>query len=449
MRRVAADKPAERWAYGDYYLDQPHPGRGGVWYACRYDAKQRVVRRRSLRTSDFEQAKQKLVELAGLAPAASEDAPGPRDVMTIAVLDAYLKGHATSIDSEAYASRAIKLATEYLIQRRDVAAPVAYWTPSRQIEFARYLHQTYSHKASTIERTFNVIRSAFLDATKVKMRADLFGHEIEGALMSHAPPIGMKQAEVARELKLADDDEPLFVPTLDEMAHFIDTLETRHLRRWIVIALSTWARPEAVTDFDPGAQWDRRTGLVSLNPKGRAQTKKRRARILCCRTLAACLDAWRDEDTRPDPARRYTVPDPWMPLFYKGEKVGTVKQAIRRAAAAAGLPGITQKTTRTFMATMVMKLCDNVHRDTRSIWLGHVVPTGSRTTDHYEVIDADYLKKPALATDYVLQLLHDRCSNSPFAIEARLNDEEMARIGAVPAAPKEVAKSMQKKGFSA
>lgn len=348
--------------------------------------------------------------------------------MTTAVLNAYMTGHATAIESEAYAGRATALMVEYLIERKAVDAPVSYWLPSKQLDFARYLHAKYDHAASTIERTFNVIRSAFLDATKVKMRVDLFGNEVEGALMSHAPTITMKKALVARELKIADDETPTFVPTLDEMARFIDAIESRHLRRWVVIALSTWARPEAVTDFDPGAQWDRRTGLISLNPRGRVQTNKRRARIPCPRVLAASIDAWIAEDAKENPG--YSIPEPWTPLFYKGEKVGTVKKAIKRIADEAGLPEITQKTTRTFMATMVRKMCPAVSRDLRSLWMGHVVKSGSRTTDHYEIEDADYLASVALATDYVLQQVGSLCKSSPFAIEVRLNKAEMARLGA-------------------
>ncbi len=104
--------------------------------------------------------------------------------------------------------------------------------------------------------------------------------------------------------------------------------------------------------------------------------------------------------------------------------------AVRRIADEAGLPDLTQKTTRTFMATMVRKLCPQVPREKRSMWLGHVVSEGSRTTDHYEISDPEYLADVALATDYVLQQIRSRCTDKSFAIEVRLKAAELRSLGA-------------------
>jgi len=51
-----------------------------------------------------------------------------------------------------------------------------------------------------------------------------------------------------------------------------------HVRHFILIGLATGARPEAITDLT----WDRidlKTGLIQLNPDGRAQTKKHRPTV--------------------------------------------------------------------------------------------------------------------------------------------------------------------------
>ncbi len=103
--------------------------------------------------------------------------------------------------------------------------------------------------------------------------------------------------------------------------------------------------------------------------------------------------------------------------------------AVKRIANEVGLPDLTQKTMRTFMATMVRKLCPQIPREKRSIWLGHVVRQGSTTTDHYEISDAEYLTEVALATDYVLQQIRLRCSDKGFAIEVRLNAAELRILG--------------------
>ncbi len=57
---------------GGYYLERPHPEHLGFWYACRYDPGTRQVRRRSLKTTDFEEAKVRFAALVASAPAQRE-----------------------------------------------------------------------------------------------------------------------------------------------------------------------------------------------------------------------------------------------------------------------------------------------------------------------------------------------------------------------------------------
>ncbi len=86
------------------------------------------------------------------------------------------------------------------------------------------------------------------------MRVDAFGQQIEGALMTHHPKLEWNEAKLRKQLQLPAKDLDTFVPTLDEMARFVDASQTEHLKRWALIALATWARPEAITDFDPYTQ---------------------------------------------------------------------------------------------------------------------------------------------------------------------------------------------------
>lgn len=49
------------------------------------------------------------------------------------------------------------------------------------------------------------------------------------------------------------------------------------LHRFLIVSVSTWARPDAVYDLstDPERQqWISKAAVVALNPKGRPQTKK-------------------------------------------------------------------------------------------------------------------------------------------------------------------------------
>jgi hypothetical protein len=199
------DEPTiERFAIGGYYLEQPHPDRGGNGYACRYDGGTGEVRRRSLRERDFEQAKIKLAALVAAAPQGDkkDDAASPGEVLTLAVFKAYMDGHGATIASEELAERAVELFTLYLTRIKKIDATVSFWTPAQQTECLRWLRQEYGHAASYIVRCFNVMRSAFVDATRVKIRTDAVGNPVEAALISRAPEIVMREGRIATELKI-------------------------------------------------------------------------------------------------------------------------------------------------------------------------------------------------------------------------------------------------------
>ena len=58
--------------------------------------------------------------------------------------------------------------------------------------------------------------------------------------------------------------------------------ERASLRRFLMISVATWARPDAAHDFstDPKRrQWNSKARILSLNPRGRRQTKKYRATV--------------------------------------------------------------------------------------------------------------------------------------------------------------------------
>lgn len=350
------------------------------------------------------------------------------------VMDAYLSTHATTIRSEEQAIRAGALVVQYLTDvMKDAAAPLSIWTPSRQKAFAEWLRDSFAHKAGTIERIFNVLSSAFNEAARVKMRADPLGGEIEGALVSHAPAIVMRRSTIAKELKMAPARKGGFVPTMEEMARFLDALETRHLRRWAIMALNTWARPEAIIDFEPAEQFDARSGLIDLNPPGRVQTNKRRPVIVATEGLQGWLPVWAAEDLKREAEQRGYVPNEPIPLLvYKRERVRSIKRGVLRIGDRIGIPEFTPYSIRRFMPTMVRRLCPLVPRERRSMWLGHAVAEGSRTTDHYEGFDPEALRDVALATDFVISELAKLCSTPLLAIESLLKPAELRRIGARP-----------------
>jgi hypothetical protein len=76
------------------------------------------------------------------------------------------------------------------------------------------------------------------------------------------------------------------------------------------------------------------------------------------------------------------------------------------------------------------KLFRNVPREQRSLWMGHVVRDGSRTTANYESDDPEMLADVALATDCVIALIQQHCAKSLFAVDVLLTKKDLQAIGA-------------------
>ena len=432
MPKRQRDGSGERFQIGEYYLDQPHPEHLGFWYACRYDSRTGQVSRRSLRERDFEQAKIKLAQLVAAAPKTKDAAPSPDQVLTLAILKAYMDGHGATIASQEAAERAIRLFTLYLTNIKRIDATVAFWTPAQQLECARWLHSEYDHAASYITRCFNVMRSAFIDATKLKIRIDAVGSQVEAALMSRAPEIVMREHKIAVELKMpkrARRRAPLW---LDDMARVLDRCTMPHLFRFAILSLTTWARPQAVIDFDPQTQVNWREPAIDLAPPGWVPTKKHRPQLPMTACLAGWLDAWTKEDAERDAADLESgqASRERGLLVYKHKRVVTVKRAMRRIGTELGLEGFSQKRFRSFMADQTRTLFRMVSREQRSLMLGHAVKEGSETTDYYESGDPWALADVALATDCIMTLLAERTERPLFAVDALLTRDQLEAIGA-------------------
>ena len=426
----------EQWRFelGGYYLERPHPEHLGFWYACRYDPGTRQVRRRSLKTTDFEEAKVRLAALVASAPGSANRVgpPGPEQILSVAALKAYLDERGSHIASEDAAERAVELFTDYLASIGKIDASVAFWTPARQLELAKWCAEKHRHSAGYIERLFNVMRSAFNDACVIKIRLDAVGNEVETALMSHAPKIVWKREAIATELKIPARRPRPATLSVEQMAGMLDSLKTPHLFRFAMMSLCTWARPQAIIDFDPATQVDWNGRLIDLAPIGWVPTKKRRPR----QPLTGCLAGWLPVWNKEDEARRVaalaedrTPPELGL-IVYKGKRVATVKRAFRRIGTELGLMGFSQYSLRHFMADQTKKLFRNVPREHRSLWMGHVVRDGSRTTANYESDDPEMLTDVALATDCVIALIQQHCARRLFAVDVLLTKKDLQAIGA-------------------
>jgi hypothetical protein len=119
---------------------------------------------------------------------------------------------------------------------------------------------------------------AFRLGAALQRITDGLGKESEVVLLEHHPTVTTDRNKVAELLDLPDPSPRDWLPTYQQFGRFIDGLGPRQelAFRFIMMALNTWARPEAITDLRVGQQVDFRHRLVDLNPPGRRQNAKRR-----------------------------------------------------------------------------------------------------------------------------------------------------------------------------
>ena len=224
------------------------------------------------------------------------------------------------------------------------------------------------------------------------------------------------------------------IPTFEQLASLLDTEGSEVLRRYDILALNTWARPESILELRLKGQVEFDNGLLNLNPRGRKQNKKHRPTIRLTDNLRGWLKEWGE-----DSPLTFTVTSKgqkrirksashiraqfkrrsfrWM-LTVNGLSKTEIDDLFRMArdgnrkpfndaiaaAERCGIPRITPYSYRHFMATKVRSLAEvKVDREQRSLWLGH----GKRdTTSWYEKHEPEHLRECAIATDIIIEKLH-------------------------------------------
>lgn len=377
--------PAKRiWEYGDYWIGRVAGSE--YLYACWWDKRKRRTGRRSLETKVLAEAQERLIELAGSVR--TDGSRSSDSVLLMGVLDFYFENDAKFKASKDQAFRAIQLVAEFAGQKIGATARVSAFSLLRQREFMRWCVDTHDHRSGTIARNLAVVSAAFRYACKPQLVRDGFGNDTEVVLLESAPAVCTQAKEVARLTDIPESEPRGWVPTFEELGRFIDAIDLRqeNLFRFVMLALNTWARPEAIIDFRPDKQVDR-YGVLDLNPPGRRQTKKYRPKIRLTENLKGWLEYWNST----------------APMIWDGEPITTMKRTFKRHGEACGMPLFTQYTLRHFMATEARQLKPPVSREQRDLWLGH--DDGGRTANWYEHRDPEFLEDARRATDTIIDLV--------------------------------------------
>ncbi len=122
-------------------------------------------------------------------------------------------------------------------------------------------------------------------------------------------------------LSLAQEADPRErVASIEEMARLWNAADLAHQRLYLLLAIGTLARPEAILQLTT-FQVDCDNRLIRLNPPGRRQTKKRRPTVPMCDTLLPYLRA---------------IP-PGPVVQWQGKRLGSIRTAFKRIKARARL----------------------------------------------------------------------------------------------------------------
>lgn len=379
------------WQYDQYWLG--YEDGSDALYIYWYDEKARRTRRESARTRDLEEAKLKVIQRALDEP--KKDPSHPDAVLLVTVLRFYMRHHGAHIRSGNLARRAFKLLIQYLkVSTGDGAPKVGQFTLARQHAFMKWCRDEHRISAKSISTYLSYIKAAFRFAATPRIIKDSKG-EREVCLMSSAPHVVDSEGAVSKITGLPTSQPRQWIPTDQEMAAIIDELADEHIFRYVVMALNTWARPEAIIELDVSRQVQFQEGLVDLNPPGRAQNKKRRPMIRLTENLRHWLLHWNLD----------------RPIVFNGTPVQRVdNRTLAKAAKRAGVTGqFTKYTIRHYMATRIRKVPGiPVMREERAEWMGHADPK-HRQTQWYESFDPDYLGSCMRATDAILRQLDTLC----------------------------------------
>lgn len=392
---------------GGFWLDLDR-GAGGKpksasWYIFWYDPTSGHHRRTSTRTSDVRLACDKLDAhfLATHKPSASE-----QDIYFVceAMTDYWIEHGQHQSSSEAIRAR-LNLMTRFI--DRETAArrlPEAFVTEMIDDQFlARFRAWAVADPIITmkkengewVESSRRPRAASTVEESIIQLKAAV-KRAYDGRRIRYLPPIKHK----TRSAVTPKRTDRLSLNALGELLDYTMTgggpyatpARLLPLRRYIIAAICTLARPDAILDMSvlpKRGQWSPDaglSGLFALNPVGRVQTNKRRPVL----PVVPLLRRWIEETDEWFVCQERISFDPDQQIDVVEQiAVASVKTAWNSARAALGIPeGRGPKYLRHSMATILANR--SVPPDEIALAMGHrVLPS---TTEDYVIFNPDYLQ---------------------------------------------------------
>src|SRR5690606_24242001 len=197
-----------------------------------------------------------------------KDPQSPDTVAVATVRRFYWKHHAHKIRSQDAARRAFFLLYQYLKSCVKEGAPkVGHFTLARQHDFMLWCRDKHGLKAKSISTYLSYIKAAFRFAATPRLVEDeLGGEKREVRILSVAPHVVDGEGAVSKITGLPRSRPRDWIPQDHELAAMIDGIEHEHVFRYVIMALDTWARPEAILELDVSKQVFFDHGLIDLSP---------------------------------------------------------------------------------------------------------------------------------------------------------------------------------------
>jgi integrase len=349
----------DRYQLGDYWLGK----RAGspAWYRCWMVEKN--LKRVSLQTDDFEVAKQRLNKWwADNYRLDAQERPF-NEVKIADILDDYYCQHGIKLRS----AQSTKIQCRWWKDwwKEATVADVRNYT--KQEAFIAHLEASGLGTGGII-RVMEVGRAALRRAWK------------RGIIPGWPPILVPARGEVL------PNGRPL---TPEEVGKLIRSTAEPHIQLYILLALATAGRPEAITELTWG-QVDFEVGLIKLNPEGRNQTSKRRPVVKLPDTLRGLL-----EPLAGEPHERL--------LMFRGKDIIRLVSGWKRTVVRSGLQGkVTQYSLRHTMARWMR--FKGVPPWEVAAQLGHSMPQFSMS-ERYTGHSPDYLQNAVKAIDEYLALV--------------------------------------------
>ncbi len=203
-----------------------------------------------------------------------------------------------------------------------------------------------------------------------------------------AVSLAWKRGEVRRMIpfvSVQDNASRERILEVAELAALWDAAEQLHLREFIMVMLTTAARPKAALELTR-FQCDVKRRRIDLNPAGREQTRKRRPVVPLVEPLIPWVEA----------SEVHLV-------TFHGKPVGKISKAWRSARARAGLSeDVVPYSIRHTVATHMRR--EGVPPLEIASYLGHRMPD-FRTTERYAKHDPSYLIRAAEAVTGLIKAM--------------------------------------------